>query len=170
MPDSPDPAEALLASLAVLRGYNPDEWTEGSHFDLALKLGRAEELISLLQERREWLQLVLADSMEADEEVTPVGVLHRHEKERSTWRYPEAGKQMRDDLAAAVAHEVALDVATGEVDPMKRNVALHTLRTAYEAIPSFSSIKVAGLKRFRLRMEDYRSRETYYSVSLETID
>jgi len=170
MPDSADPAEALLASSAVLQGYVPDVWTEGSHFDLAVRLDRIEHLIALLQERREWLQLTLADSMESDEEVTPVGVLRRHEKERSTWRFPEAGRQMREDLAAAVAHEVALDVGTGEVDPVKRNVALHALRTAYEAIPSFSSLKVTGLKRFRLRLEDYRSKETYYSVSLETID
>ena len=83
------------------------------------------------------------------------------------WRDGDAGRRMREDLAAAVASEVALDVATGEVDPMKRNVALAALRVAYEAIPSFSSLKQAGRERLKLRISDYRTYTNFYSVKLE---
>jgi len=170
MSDPIDPGTVVLTATAELNGIEPDGWTEGTHFELAVRLARTEHLIELLKEREEWLRLILAESMEADEEVVSgVGVLKRHKRDRSTWRYPEAGNQMREDLASAVAREVALDVATGEMDPMKRNVALAALRTAYEAIPSFSSLKVTGSKRLGLKLWDYRKSDEYYTVTLEDL-
>ena len=163
-----EPGAIVLGYLAELRGIKPDAWTEGTLFDLAMRLDRVSAAEALLHEIRGWLETVLAESMDADEVPVPgIGVARRTEAKRSTWRYPEAGEQMREDLSVAVAKEVSLDVATGEMDPMKRNVALHALRVAYEAIPSFSSLKVAGQRRLRLKLGDYRSFETYYTVKIE---
>jgi hypothetical protein len=108
--------------------------------------------------------------MDEDEVTFPgVGRLVRSEKLTTKWRDKSSGEQMRDDLATAVASAVALDVATGEVDPMKRNVALAAIRTAYEAIPSFNNLKVAGRKRLGLRMDDYLAYDSHYVVSLEPV-
>ena len=84
--------------------------------------------------------------LDGDRHPRPPGLGHvvRAETSRSTWSSDSAPERLRDDLARAVADDVAIDIATGEIDPMKRNVALHALRAAYEAIPSFSSIKQAG--------------------------
>lgn len=168
MDEDVEPATVMLVALAELRGVRPDAWTEGTRFDLAVRLSRTDALLSMLHEARGWMELMLSESMESDEEVVPaVGVLHREEKSRSKWRYPGAGDQLREDLTAAVARTVATDVATGELDPMKRNVVIAAMRTAYEAIPSFSSLKVAGQRRLSLDMKDYRTEETYYGVRLE---
>lgn len=163
-----EPAAIVLGALMEIRNIKPDDWTDGPVFDLAYRLDRVEGLITTLQEIASWLELVLSESMIEDDLPIPgIGYLHRQEKQRSTWRYPGASDEMRQNLAEAVASDVARDVATGEIDPMKRNVALAALRAAYEAIPSFSSIKVPGRIRFHVDLEDYRTAETYYTVKIE---
>jgi hypothetical protein len=163
-----DPATALLSALQETRVIPDDAWTEGGMFDLALRLDRVNALAEILNKVKGYLETELADRMEADDvPIHGVGLLHRAPAWRSTWRTKDSGNQMREDLARAVATQVALDVATGDVDQMKRNVALHALRTAYEVIPSFSSLKVAGARRLGLDESDYRERSQYYTVKLE---
>jgi hypothetical protein len=168
MTDEPiDPGTVVLTAMAELRGVPADAWTEGPLFDRTVRLDRALGLIELLQDAIRDIELSLIDSMEEDELVVPgIGALKREEKVTWTWRDGDAGRRMREDLATAVAAEVALDVATGELDPMKRNVALAALRVAYEAIPSFSSLKQTGRTRLGLDIGDYRRKSTYYAVSL----
>jgi hypothetical protein len=166
-----DPAASLFGAMVELRATAPNAWTEGPVADLALRLDRVVTLHHMLAEIQSWLELALAESMEDDDiSLRGIGVLHREEQTRSSWKHAHSGEQLREDLAVAVASNVALDVATGEVDPMKRNVALHALRTAYEAIPSFSSLKVAGRKKLGLKISDYRDYSTYYKVTLEVTD
>jgi hypothetical protein len=165
-----DPAGVVLGALVELRSVPPDAWTEGSVNDQAVRLDRLAALNALVREAQAMVELSLAESMETDDMPTPVGTLHRVEKRTSTWSYSGAAERMRDDLAMGVAHDVALDVATGELDPMKRNVAIAAMRAAYEAIPSFSELKVAGRRRFGLRMDDYRTYSTRYTVELEGVE
>lgn len=166
-----EPAAVLHGAFSEIRCVETDAWTEGLMVEQATRLDYTIALISHLREIQAMLELSLAESMEIDDlPVDGVGVLHRIEKRTSTWAYAGAGERMRDDLAMGVAREVALDVATGELDPMKRNVAMAAMRAAYEAIPSFSEIKVAGRRRFGLRMDDYRSYSTRYSVEIESIE
>lgn len=163
-----EPAAILLGQVAEIQGIAPDTWTEGTVSEVALRLDRVEYLIAKLNEISGWLETVLTESMEEDAfELPGIGLFHRQEKKRSTWRYKHSGEQLRNDLAAAVAADVSMDVATGELDPLKRNIALATMRAAYEAIPSFSSINVPGRKRFGLDLEDYRTTETYYGIKIE---
>jgi hypothetical protein len=169
--DHIDPGTVVLTALAELRGIPADDWTEGPVFDRTMRLDRALGLIELLQDVVRDIELSLIDSMEEDELVVPaIGVLKREEKSTSSWRDGDAGRRMREDLASAVAAEVALDVATGELDPMKRNVAMAALRVAYDAIPSFSSLKVAGRQRLGLDIGDYRRISTYYTVTLARME
>lgn len=163
-----EPAAALLGVRMELDGIPPNAWTEGLVSELALRLDRVSGLIAKLSEVRTWLELDLADRMEADYVPIPgVGRLHRTEFTSSGWKYDGAGDRMREDLANAVAMDVALDVATGEVEPMKRNVALAAIRAVYEAIPAFSSLKAAGPKRFGVRISDYRNYSKAYRVAME---
>jgi len=165
--DHIDPGTVVLTALAELRGIPADDWTEGPVFDRTVRLDRATALIEMLQDCVRDIELSLIDSMEEDEMTFPgIGQLKREEKSTSTWRDGDAGRRMREDLASAVAAEVALDVATGELDPMKRNVAMAALRVAYDAIPSFSSLKTAGRQRLGLDIGDYRRVSTYYTVTL----
>lgn len=169
--DHYDVTSSVLSTLAELRTLDPNTWTEDTVFELALRLDRVVALHRHLAEVQSWLELALAERMETDDvPVEGVGMLHRTEAKRSSWRYGHSADQMREDLAVAVATNVALDVGTGEVDPMKRNIALHAIRTAYDAIPSFSNLKVAGRERLGLKISDYRSYDTYYRVTLEVTE
>jgi hypothetical protein len=166
-----DPATAVLTASVELRATDPEAWTDGSDRELAMRLERVMTLQSQLEFARSEIELALAERMETDEQVVPgVGVLRRSEATRTSWRNEHSADQMRDDLAAAVSNNVAIDVATGDIDPMKRNIALHAIRTAYEAIPSFSNLKQAGRDRLGLHIGDYRTYATYYRISLETGD
>lgn len=166
-----DPATPVLCALAELRGTRPDAWTEGTIRERAVRLERANALIGMLLEGIRDVELSLAESMEEDRaEVAGVGLLERTEKVTSEWAYKGAGERMRDDLAIAVARTVATDVMTGEVDPMRRNLALQAIRTAYEAIPSFSSLKVNGRARLGMSMDDYRRFSRHYVVKLHSIE
>lgn len=168
MIDDFEPATAVLVALVELRAMPPGAWTEGTTLDLAIRLDRVSSLQALLAAARAEIETDLADRMEADEIPVPgVGVLKRTPAKREAWRFAHSSDQMREDLALAVASAVALDVASGELDQMKRNVALAAVRAAYEVIPSFSSLKTAGRKRFNLRLEDYRTSDEYYKVALE---
>jgi hypothetical protein len=164
-----DPGTVVLVALAELRGIPEDAWTDGPVSDRAMRLDRALALMQMLKEGIRDIELSLIDSMEEDEViVTGVGKLVRSRASSAVWKDKESSKRLRDDLAAAVAQEIALDVATGEMDPMKRNVALATLRLAYEAIPSFATVKVAGRDRLGIDIFDYRVYTSYHTVSLIT--
>lgn len=157
----------MLAAMAELRGIPADRWTDGPLFDRTVRLDRAKAMIEMLEEGIREIELSLIDSMEEDELTFPgIGQVKREEKWTSSWRDGDAGRRMREDLASAVAAEVSLDVATGEMDPMKRNVALAALRMAYEAIPSFSTLKTVGRERLGLRIGDYRRSSSYYTITL----
>jgi len=163
-----EPATALLGVLEELQAIPPDEWTDGDMTELALRLDRVVALRAHLEEVQHWVELSLVERMDSDEVIVPnVGRLRRSRSYRGAWRDSHAGERMRDDLAHAVARAVSVDVGTGDMDPVKRNIALHAIQTAYEAIPSFSSLKVTGQKRLGLDLMDYRSFDAYYSVKLE---
>ena len=169
--DDIDPGTVVLTALAELRGIPDDRWIEGPVFDRVVRLDRAMALIRGLKDAIASIELSLIDSMDEDELAFPgVGKLVRGEKLTTKWQDKNSGERMREDLAVAVASQVALDVATGEMDPMKRNVALAAIRTAYEAIPSFNNLKVSGRKRLGLRMDDYLAYESHYVVTLETME
>lgn len=163
-----EPSRVLAAALIEIRNLTGDQWTDGHMSELALRLDRVVALMKKLAEVQAWLELDLADRMEADVVPVPgIGSLKRTPFTSSGWKYDGAGERMRDDLADAVAKDIAMDVGTGEYDPIKRNVALAAIRAAYEAIPAFSSLKAAGPKRFNVRISDYRNYSTAYRVSLE---
>lgn len=168
--DDTEPATAAFVALSEMKAVSPNQWTEGPLFDLALRLERVKALRNHLNEVESWLELTLAERMEADEvPVEGVGLLKRARATRSSWKYEDSAEKMREDLANRVAEEVSLDVATGEYDEMKRNVARAAMRAAYEAIPSFSNLKVSGQRRLNIHIWDYRTTDYYYRVTLEGI-
>lgn len=163
-----EPSRHLQAALIETSNTTADDWTEGMLAELALRLSRVSALARKLAELQMWLEIELVDRMETDTVPVPgLGTLHRSPSNNSTWKHGGAGEELRTDLARAVADEIALDVATGELDPIKRNIALATLRAAYEAIPAFSSLKAAGPKRFGVHISEYRDYSTSYRVTLD---
>jgi len=168
MTDPRDPALIAHEAQLELGTISRDEWAEGDTQELARRLLRLDELAAAVRELRADIADTLTGSMEVDEMIVPgVGVLRRSETTTSTWNHNASAEMLREDLAAAITAEVATDIATGEIDEMKRNVARATMRAAYDVIPSFSSIKAAGPKRFGVRISDYRSYGVTYKVAVQ---
>lgn len=166
-----DPAAVALGLVAQLRQMDFTAWTEGTLTDRAFTLHRLTVLQAEARKITDALQEELAPAMTDDTvAIDGLGWLRREEVTREAWKDGGANERMRDDLARSVADSVSLDVATGELDPMKRNVAIAALRAAYDAIPSFSSLKVAGRRRFGLHLSDYRDYTTGYKVSVEAAE
>jgi hypothetical protein len=166
--DDVEPSRALAVAMEEVRHISGDVWTEGHISELALRLDRVKALAEKLTEIRAWLEIDLADRMEADEVRVPgIGRLVRTKFTSSGWKYDGAGEQLRNDLANAVAVDVSMDIGSGEIDPIKRNIALAAIRAAYEAIPAFASLKAAGPKRFGVKISDYRNYAEVYRVNLE---
>jgi len=135
--------------------------------------GLARRLLSLrlLKGRITELEAELEDdlvaSMESDHTVVPgTGLVKRVERSSSTWRFDGAGERMRDDLVHAVANRVAVDVGTGEIDTVKRNIAAEAMRVAFTAIPAFTTLKRNSLG---LRNSDYRQYSNTYRISIEEL-
>lgn len=170
-PETREPAGLTLAVLALLRGVPADDWLEGDHRDLAITLHRLRVLQGLAHERADEIQQQLVDSMETDDEIAPgLGVIHREETTSSRWKDKSAAEDLRQNLSTAVADTIARDVASGELDQMKRNVALATMRLALEAIPAFSSLNKAGRERLGILISDYREYSTGYKISIEAVE
>lgn len=158
-------ALGLLAEISRVHGY---AWVEGTVNDRALRLRLLREMSARCLEAAADIEMSLTESMESDAvAVAGVGRILRREKTSSSWRYDGAGDRLRDDLADAVARVVALDVSTGEMDPMKRNIARAAMQEAFAAIPAFSSIKAAGKSRLGLMISDYRVYSRSYCIDIE---
>ena len=170
-PESDEPAGMTLAVMALLRGIPEDAWTDGPTDDVALRLHRLRVFISTLQFYADACEQTLIDSMEGDSMIARhVGQVRRVEKTSSTWIGEHASSRLRDDLTQAVANNVATDIATGGIDPMKRNIARAAMSLALEAIPSFSSLNKAGRERLGLHLDDYRTFATHYRIVIEATD
>ena len=118
MPDLID--TALPPVIDGLAAISEDEWTTGTIAELAQRSQELRRLQSIIRSADKAIEDTLVGSMETDVmDIQGVGRLIRQEKTQTTWKYQGANDQMRDDLAAAVAQTVAIDVATGEIDKMK---------------------------------------------------
>lgn len=135
--------------------------TDGDLADLARRLSTAQVAVEQLRLLAEMLQLELAARVE--DEVTPVpgvGLIQRGYTRRSQWRDPDSAELLRSDIANAVTSTLALDIATGELDPVKRNIARAAIDALWEILPAFSSVKQPA-RRYGIRISDYR---TYQDV------
>ena len=163
-----DPIDDVTTTIVVLGGITEDTWTTGTVAELARRSQELRRLQAIIRKADKAIEDILVGSMETDTvDIHGVGRITRQEKTQSSWRDGSASERMRDDLARAVAQTIAIDVATGEIDTSKRNIAMATMRTAYEVIPSFSNLLKAGRERLGLFIGDYRAYSTHYTISIE---
>jgi hypothetical protein len=141
--------------------------TEGTLDELARRLAMARILASLLTDIGDAIELDLAARMEDDEVRVPhVGVLVRSREKRSSWRDSYASAEFRREVGQAVIKEIALDIVTGELEPVKRNVAEATVALMFDVIPAFSSVKARG-KALGVHPSDYRIESEVTRVTID---
>lgn len=142
--------------------------TDGSTDELAERYLAARALANELTAIGDAIELELAARMETDEvAVAGVGVLVRRPEKRSAWRDKHASAEFRYQTGLAIVREIALDIATGELEPVKRNVAQATIDLAFEVIPAFSSVKARG-RALGIHPDEYRTSSEVYKVTIDT--
>lgn len=169
----PDIDQSLTDMATAADQANPDEATDGTIDDLARRLDMIDRTQAVLREARDGIVLALAENMEEDTVLTGVGMIRRKERRPSKqWRDDEAVDRFHDDLVRAVADEQALDTATGEMDPMKRNVAAATARALLGNLSRSWNLRIDGQRRFGIYERDYRSAQgaPVYSITIEGTD
>jgi hypothetical protein len=143
--------------------------SEGDLREVATRYRDARYWANELNRIADDLEMELSARMEADEvPVSGVGLLVRRTERRSTWKDEHASADFRRHVGQAVIHKIALDVATGELDPVKRNVATVTVDLMFDVVPAFSSVKAPG-RKLGIEVEEYRVISEVYRVSLEEV-
>jgi hypothetical protein len=151
-----NPADMLYDALASVTDITEANLLDGSMADVIMRLDATNRLLHRLRSIADALELALIPLLPDDGfHVEHVGTVRRNRRKSTRLRYDGASQQMRLDIARAVANSVAVDVFTGEIDMGKRDVAYSAVTQAWEVVPSFSNMKVAGAKRFGLSLEDY---------------
>lgn len=140
----------LLAASAT------EDITDGELADLARRLSTAQRAMAVLRTMAEDLTLEISARVESDLTPVPgVGVIERGYTRRSNWKDEHSSERLRHDLGEAVVTTISLDLATGELDPVKRNISRATVSALMECLPAFSSIKQPA-HRFGIRIGEYR--------------
>jgi len=156
-----------LALHAVAELFLLTDPTDGSTRDLALRLRHAKDVARRLKDATDALELELAARLESDiTTLSGVGIVRRGYTRRSQWRDPESSADLRHDVGEAVCKHVALDVGTGEIDPLRRNIARATVEALYDVIPAFTSVKQPA-KRYGIQIDEYRR---YQDVPVITVE
>lgn len=142
--------------------------SDGTTDELAERYLAARALANEFTAIGDAIELELAARMETDELRVPgVGVLVRSPEKRSAWRDKHASAEFRYQVGLAVVREIALDIATGELEPVKRNVAQATVDLLFDVVPAFSSVKRRG-HSLGIHPDDYRTSTEIYKVTIDT--
>jgi hypothetical protein len=133
------------------------DFTEGTLAECAQRLRDARQARDALTEVVNMLEMELPARMESESvEVPNVGVLRKARVTTSTWSDENAAHDFRERVAQVAIEKIALNVATGELDPVVRNVGRAIVDKLWDYVPSFSTVKAQG-KRDGIDVEEYRS-------------
>jgi microcystin-dependent protein len=170
LPDFKLATEEVSASgYATVSGGNDP--TEGTLAELAQRMYDAVRAKRAAQDLIDQLQIAIADAMEDDLVQLPhLPPLVRVPRKSTSWIDKDHATKFRDDTLDAIAREVARDNATGDLDPIKRNIARATLDIVTEALPAFSKLKVAGEKRLGIDPSAYRVTSESFVAKFEEED
>jgi len=139
----------------------------GETTELAQRYRLALEAGSALRQMVDDLSDELAARMETETLVVRgVGRLEKKPEKRSTWLHEHSSAQFRKDVGETAVRKVALDIATGELDPARRNIGRAVVDQLWEYLPSFSSVKAAG-KRDGIDIDQYRTTTYVDRVQLD---
>jgi len=144
--------------------------TNGDIRECAERLRDALAAKAALEDVIAALQMELPARMEGDSvAIAGVGVLRKQKYTTSTWADDAASIHFRALVADTAINKVALNVATGELDPTIRQVGRAVVDKLWEYVPSFSTVK-APAKRDGIDVDEFRSFTHTTKVTLDTLD
>jgi hypothetical protein len=143
-----------------------EDCIDGDTPELARRYRLALEAGAALRQLVDDLSDELAARMEADQVRVPgVGMLERKRERRSTWLHEHSSVEFRKAVGDTAVNRIALDVGTGELDPVRRNIGRAVVDLLWEYVPSFSSVKAAG-KRDGIDVDQFRTTSYVERVEL----
>lgn len=156
--------DAVLGdAMTLLESFTDDEFSEAPLDDLGRRLQAVLHIAAKARALRDLIEIALIEAMPEDSLRMGDVTIVRERATRSSWR--EGGSvQMRKDIAAGLANELALDVGTGEVDEVRRNYMRNAIQEALSLINAPTGIKVPGRERLSLTMSTYKEYTEGYNV------
>jgi hypothetical protein len=155
---------AVVGADALMSMEDP---TEGTFDELCWRWRDAQVWRKQLDDVIAALETDMVSRMEEDHQpVRGLGLMRRYKAKQTAWRDGSASADFRRDVGDVVVNHVAMDIATGELDPVKRNIARATVATLYEVIPAFSSVKARG-QAMGIDLDQYRATTETYKIALD---
>lgn len=147
-------ADAVLGDLALLAQsiVDDDSLVEGNRIDLAERLAVAEQIASTLSGIAARLTDELGDLMESnDEQVGPW-----HVRRSVKWTRTRSQEDARNDGRAVIVRRLALDRATGELNP----AVAATVQEAIDHVFRCYSVNLTygGMKALGLDVDEYETK------------
>jgi hypothetical protein len=159
----------LSEAITVLDVAGRGEFDVGSIGEYAQRLDMLRRIIQQATAMRNTLELTLAEAM-PESRMSEGGLrIVRERASRSYWKDASASERMKEDIEHQVATKLATDVATGEVDQMRRNVISHAIHELWAVLPAPSTLK-AGARRFDLTLSDYRDYAPGFNIRISPIE
>jgi len=163
------PSDLLSPAAEFVAALDSLDWTEPETIDARGNAYLAlYDLRAAIDHAMDFLEADLIDAMPAD--VLPVAngnTLRRAENRRTAWAEPESADRLRLDLRHAIVASIASDVATGELDPARARIAAAAVDAVYRAVGNFSNVLVGAQREFDVRLADYRTAVTSYSIKVD---
>lgn len=143
---------------------------EGSVADLAKRLALFLKIKALLDLAIKDMSDAMALKMDFELlDVPGYGWLKKVPTETSRWKDKNSSTDLREDIKSAVVASVAMDIGTGELDPVKRNIARATADRLMSILPQPNAVLKEG-KNYGIDIRDYRDYTQTYRVAFAEQD
>jgi hypothetical protein len=159
--------DAVIGDVVTLLEELPlDDVTEGTLADLGARYTYMLHVIATAGRMRDAIELALVDAMPEDTMAMNGVVVKRVNQNRWKWREKDSGKEMREDIANAIADEMSTDPETGEINPGRRRLIQQAIGRVWRTIPAVQTMKVAGAKDLGLSIFDYKEMSVGYKIEV----
>lgn len=164
--DEAIPVDAFLSEAVTALELVPlNEATTGDLAEYAQRLDMTRRIIEFATHLRNHLEVAIAEAMPTNVERAGGLRITRERATRSNWVDSTASERMRADIEHLVATKLALNPATGDVDPQRRNIISYAIHELWDVLPAPSAMK-AGARRFGLSITDYRNFTEGYTIKI----
>lgn len=159
----------LSEAYSALDIIESDHATTGTIGEYAQRLDMLRRIIALATELRNAIELAIAEAMPENRMVEGGLRISRERSSRSYWRDADSSERMREAIEQQVATTLALDVGTGEIDPVRKNLISYAIHQLWDVLPAPSTLK-AGARKYGINLRDFREFQPGFTIRITPVE